>query len=148
MSILRYASPQSRYYQADRDILNDYDNRIDLYNTELKQYRTDAGSYQTKVDAFNETVNTYNSDRDAWKQKAEAYNTAVADWNATGRTTPYNEWSGTVATPGEWFATAPVFEGGGAPVAPLAKLMSTRSSNKPTAALSAVVIPQRRRSRS
>ena len=118
MSILRYASPQSRYYQADRDILNDYDNRIDLYNTALKQYRTDAGSYQTKVDAFNETVNTYNSDRDAWKQKAEAYNTAVADWNATGRTTPYNEWSGTVATPGEWFATAPVFEGGGAPVAP------------------------------
>ena len=43
---------------------------------------------------------------------------AIADWNTTDRTTPYNEWSGTVASPGGWFGTAPVFEGGGAPVAP------------------------------
>jgi hypothetical protein len=118
MSILQYASPQARYYQTDRDILNDYDNRINIYNKALEQYRTDAGSYQTKVDAFNETVNQYNADLDAWKQKAEAYNKAIADWNTTDRTTPYNEWSGTVAPPGEWFGTAPVFEGGGAPVAP------------------------------
>jgi hypothetical protein len=118
MSILQYASPQARYYQADRDILNDYDNRINIYNKALEQYRTDAGSYQTKVDAFNETVNQYNADLDAWKQKAEAYNKAIADWNTTDRTTPYNEWSGTVASPGGWFGTAPVFEGGGAPVAP------------------------------
>ena len=118
MSILQYARPQARYYQADRDILNDYDNRINIYNKALEQYRTDAGSYQTKVDAFNETVNQYNADLDAWKQKAEAYNKAIADWNTTDRTTPYNEWSGTVASPGGWFGTAPVFEGGGAPVAP------------------------------
>ena len=118
MSILQYASPQARYYQADRDILNDYDNRINLYNKALEQYRTDAGAYQTKVDAFNETVNKYNADLNAWKQKAEAYNKKIADWNATDRTTPYNQWSGTVASPGKWFGTAPVFKGGDAPVAP------------------------------
>ena len=118
MSILQYAAPQARYYKSDRDIMNDYDNRINIYNKALEQYKTEAGVYQGKVDAFNKTIEDYNKELEDWRTKAEAYNAATATWNETDRTTPYTEWSGYVESPGEWFKTAPVFQGGDAPVAP------------------------------
>ena len=118
MSILRYATPEARYYQYDRDIMEDYDNRINLYNTALDKYKTEAGSYQTLVDAHNAKVNQYNTDLENWRNNANAYNEAIAAWNETDRTTPYEEWANSVASPGEWVGTAPVFEGGSAPVAP------------------------------
>jgi hypothetical protein len=118
MSILRYATPEARYYQYDRDIMKDYDNRINLYNTALDKYKTEAGSYQTLVDAHNAKVNQYNTDLENWRNNANAYNEAIAAWNETDRTTPYEEWANSVASPGEWVGTAPVFEGGSAPVAP------------------------------
>lgn len=118
MSILNYASPEARYYETDRKIMEDYDNRINIYNAALEKYKTAATDYQGKVDAFNKTVNDYNAELEAWKTKAGNYNTAIENWNKTDRTTPYEEWSGYVASPGEWFKTAPVFAGGAAPVAP------------------------------
>ena len=118
MSILRYASPEARYYQYDRDIMEDYDNRINIYNTALDKYKTEAGSYQTLVDAHNAKVNQYNTDLENWRNNANAYNEAIAAWNQTDRTTPYEEWANSAASPGEWVGTAPVFEGGSAPVAP------------------------------
>ena len=118
MSILRYASPEARYYQYDRDIMKDYDNRINIYNTALDKYKTEAGSYQTLVDAHNAKVNQYNTDLENWRNNANAYNEAIAAWNETDRTTPYDEWEGSMSSPGEWVGTAPVFEGGSAPVAP------------------------------
>jgi len=118
MSILNYASPEARYYENDRKIMEDYDNRINIYNAALEKYKTAATDYQGKVDAFNKTVNDYNAELEAWKTKAGNYNTAIENWNKTDRTTPYEEWSGYVASPGEWFKTAPVFAGGPAPVAP------------------------------
>lgn len=118
MSILQYASPQARYYKSDRDIMADYDNRINIYNAALEKYKGEAGVYQGKVDAFNKTIEDYNKELEDWRRKAQAYNTAIEAWNQTDRTTPYTEWSGYAASPGEWFKTAPVFEGGTAPVAP------------------------------
>jgi hypothetical protein len=118
MSILQYASPQARYYKSDRDIMADYDNRINIYNAALEKYKGEAGVYQGKVDAFNKTIEDYNKELEDWRTKAQAYNTAIEAWNQTDRTTPYTEWSGYVSSPGEWFKTAPVFEGGTAPVAP------------------------------
>jgi len=118
MSILQYASPQARYYKSDRDIMADYDNRINIYNAALEKYKGEAGVYQGKVDAFNKTIEDYNKELEDWRRKAQAYNTAIEAWNQTDRTTPYTEWSGYAASPGDWFKTAPVFEGGTAPVAP------------------------------
>ncbi len=118
MSILQYASPEARYYKYDRDIMEDYDNRINIYNEALQQYQTQAGEYQGLVDTHNELVNQYNADLEAWREKANAYNEAIAAWNQTDRTTPYEEYSGYAPSPGEWVGTAPVFEGGAAPVAP------------------------------
>ena len=118
MSILQYASPQARYYNYDRDIMEDYDNRIDIYNTALGEYKDKAGVYQGKVDDFNKTIEDYNAGLETWREKANAYNAAIEAWNKTDRTTPYSEWSGNAASPGEWLKTAPVFEGGDAPVAP------------------------------
>ena len=118
MSILQFASPQARYYRADRDIMEDYDNRINIYNKALGEYKDAAGVYQGKVDAFNTVIEDYNKELDDWRSKAQAYNTAIETWNQTDRTTPFTDWSGYVASPGEWFKTAPVFEGGDAPVAP------------------------------
>ena len=116
--IIQYASPQARYYQYDRDIMEDYDNRINIYNTALDKYKTEAGAYQELVDAHNAAVNAYNADLEDWRTKANAYNDAIAAWNATDRTTPYDDWSDAVSSPGEWVGTAPVFQGGDAPVAP------------------------------
>ena len=118
MSILQFASPQARYYRADRDIMEDYDNRINIYNKALGEYKDAAGVYQGKVDAFNTVIEDYNKELEDWRSKAQAYNTAIETWNQTDRTTPFTDWSGYVASPGEWFKTAPVFEGGDAPVAP------------------------------
>ena len=118
MSILQYASPEARYYKYDRNIMEDYDNRINIYNEALGQYQTQAGEYQAQVDAHNALVNQYNADLEAWREKANAYNEAIAAWNQTDRTTPYEDYSGYAPSPGEWVGTAPVFEGGSAPVAP------------------------------
>jgi len=116
--IIQYASPQARYYKYDRDIMEDYDNRINIYNTALDKYKTEAGAYQELVDAHNAAVNAYNADLEDWRTKANAYNDAIAAWNATDWTTPYDDWADSVASPGEWVGTAPVFQGGDAPVAP------------------------------
>ena len=119
MSILRYATPESRYYQYDRDIMKDYDNRINIYNTALEEYQAAAGPYQELVDAHNKQVEQYNADLADWRKKADAYNAAIEAWNKTDRTTPYDEnYSGFAPSPGNWSGTAPVFEGGAAPVAP------------------------------
>jgi len=104
--IIQYASPQARYYKYDRDIMEDYDNRINIYNTALDKYKTEAGAYQELVDAHNAAVNAYNADLEDWRTKANAYNDAIAAWNATDRTTPYDDWADSVASPGEWVGTA------------------------------------------
>ena len=119
MGIIDYASPEARYYEADRAIMDDYDNRIDIYNAALEKYKSQAGDYQAKVDAHNKLIEDYNAKLQDWRNKAEAYNAAIAKWNETDRTVAYDpNWSGYVASPGEWFGTAPVFEGGAAPTAP------------------------------
>lgn len=119
MSIVGYASPEYDFYKYDRDIMDDYDNRIKTYNAALTQYQTDAGAYQGLVDDFNDNqIKPWNDKLAKWNEDRTAYNAAIEAWNATDRTTPYEEWSGTVASPGEFTDTAPVFEGGAAPVAP------------------------------
>ena len=119
MSIVGYASPEYDFYKFDRDIMDDYDNRIKTYNSALTQYQTDAGAYQALVDDFNlNQIEPWNAQLAKWNEDREAYNAAIEAWNATDRTTPYEEWSDTVASPGEFTSTAPVFEGGPAPVAP------------------------------
>jgi len=119
MSIVGYASPEYDFYKFDRDIMDDYDNRIKTYNSALTQYQTDAGAYQSLVDDFNlNQIEPWNAQLAKWNEDREAYNAAIEAWNATDRTTPYEEWSDTVASPGEFTSTAPVFEGGPAPVAP------------------------------
>ena len=119
MSIVGYASPEYDFYKYDRDIMDDYDNRIKTYNAALTQYQTDAGAYQGLVDDFNlNQIEPWNAQLAKWNEDREAYNAAIEAWNATDRTTPYEEWSDTVASPGEFTSTAPVFEGGAAPVAP------------------------------
>ena len=119
MSIVGYASPEYDFYKYDRDIMDDYDNRIKTYNAALTQYQTDAGAYQGLVDDFNNNqIAPWNDKLAKWNEDREAYNAAIEAWNATDRTTPYEEWSDTVASPGEFTDTAPVFEGGPAPVAP------------------------------
>lgn len=118
MSLLQYYSPEARFYQRDRDIMDNYDTRITAYNKALEEYKPKAAEYQNKIDAFNTEVAAYNKALDDWKAQAEAYNASIEKWNATDRTTPYTEWSGTVAAPGAWNREQPVFSGGEAPVAP------------------------------
>ncbi len=108
MSIVGYASPEYDFYKYDRDIMDDYDNRIKTYNSALTQYQTDAGAYQGLVDDFNTNqIKPWNDKLAKWNEDRTAYNAAIEAWNATDRTTPYEEWSGTVASPGEFTDTAP-----------------------------------------
>ena len=119
MSIVNYASPEYRFYDTDKKIMEDYDNRIGIYNTALGEYNTQAGDYQKLVDDFNTNqIEPWNAKLAQWQQDRETYNAAIEKWNATDRTTPYESWSGTVTSPGNFESTAPVFEGGAAPVAP------------------------------
>ena len=119
MSIVNYASPEYRFYDTDKKIMEDYDNRIGIYNTALGEYNTQAGDYQKLVDDFNTNqIEPWNANLAQWQQDRETYNAAIEKWNATDRTTPYESWSGTVTSPGNFESTAPVFEGGAAPVAP------------------------------
>ncbi len=119
MSIVNYAAPEYRYYDTDRKIMEDYDNRINIYNTALGDYNTQAAEYQKLVDDFNTNqIEPWNAKLAQWQKDRELYNAAIEKWNATDRTTPYESWSGTVTSPGNFTSTAPVFEGGAAPVAP------------------------------
>ena len=119
MSIVNYAAPEYRYYDTDRKIMEDYDNRINIYNTALGDYNTQAAEYQKLVDDFNTNqIDPWNANLAQWQKDRELYNAAIEKWNATDRTTPYESWSGTVKSPGNFTSTAPVFEGGAAPVAP------------------------------
>jgi len=119
MSIVNYAAPEYRYYDTDRKIMEDYDNRINIYNTALGDYNTQAAEYQKLVDDFNTNqIEPWNANLAQWQKDRELYNAAIEKWNATDRTTPYESWSGTVKSPGNFTSTAPVFEGGAAPVAP------------------------------
>lgn len=119
MSIVNYASPEYRFYDTDKKIMEDYDNRIGIYNTALGDYKTQAGEYQKLVDDFNTNqIEPWNANLAQWQKDRETYNAAIEKWNATDRTTPYESWSGTVTSPGNFTSTAPVFEGGSAPVAP------------------------------
>lgn len=99
--------------------MEDYDNRINIYNTALGDYNTQAAEYQKLVDDFNTNqIEPWNANLAQWQKDRELYNAAIEKWNATDRTTPYESWSGTVTSPGNFTSTAPVFEGGAAPVAP------------------------------
>ena len=69
--IINYLQPQARYYSADKEILENYDDRIDIYNKALEDYKTQAGIYQGRVDDYNAVVKAYNDDLDAWKKSAE-----------------------------------------------------------------------------
>ena len=59
--LLSRATPEARYYDYDRKIMEDYDNRINIYNDALKQYQSDYDVYKGKVDAHNELANAYNT---------------------------------------------------------------------------------------
>ena len=105
--IINYLQPQARYYSADKEILENYDDRIDIYNKALEDYKTQAGIYQGRVDDYNAVVKAYNDDLDAWKKSAEAYNAAIAKWNEGPRTTAYEDMDYYVASPGEWTKKSP-----------------------------------------
>ena len=59
MSILQYASPTGEYSSYDRDIFEDYDNRIGTYNKALTEYKAlaepyqDTSTYETGIETCN-----------------------------------------------------------------------------------------------
>jgi len=112
MSILQYASPTGEYSSYDRDIFEDYDNRIGTYNKALTEYKTLAEPYQGLVDTHNTAIGTYNTQLDKYKVDAAAYNKAVEDYNANPSGTF------TAVSPGQFSGIMPIFQGGEAPVAP------------------------------
>ena len=114
MSILQYASPTGEYSSYDRDIFEDYDNRIGTYNKALTEYKALAEPYQGLVDTHNTAIGTYNTQLDKYKVDAAAYNKAIEEFNAGPRTTEYAG----PASPGEFSGIMPIFQGGEAPVAP------------------------------
>jgi len=114
MAITQYASPEYRYSDYDTGIMEDYDNRINTYNTALTEFQALAEPYQGLVDTYNTQIGTYNTDLDAYKTDANAYNAAIAEYNAGPRT---EEYAGP-ASPGAFTGVVPIFEGGAAPVAP------------------------------
>ncbi len=114
MSIVQYASPEYRYSDYDTEIMKDYDDRINTYNTALTEYQALAEPYQGLVDTYNTQIGTYNTALDTYKADADAYNAAVAEYNAGPRT---EEYAGP-ASPGQFTGVVPIFEGGAAPVAP------------------------------
>ena len=58
--LLAQATPQAQYYDYDRKIMEDYDNRAKIYSDAYDKYKTDFADYQTKVDDFNLMVDQYN----------------------------------------------------------------------------------------
>jgi hypothetical protein len=117
-NLFSQVSPENRYYNYDREIMEDYDNRINIYNDALNKYKTEAGDYQSLADAHNTRINDYNDSLTAYREQADAYNSAINRFNEGPRTTPYADVDYYVASPGEFLSTAPVFEGGARPVAP------------------------------
>lgn len=117
-TLFSQVSPENRYYSYDREIMEDYDNRINIYNDALNKYKTEASDYQTLADAHNARINDYNDSLTAYREQADAYNAAINRFNEGPRTTPYADVDYYVASPGEFLSTAPVFEGGARPVAP------------------------------
>lgn len=117
-TLFSQVSPENRYYSYDREIMEDYDNRINIYNDALNKYKTEASDYQTLADAHNARINDYNDSLTAYREQADAYNAAINRFNEGPRTTPYADVGYYVASPGEFLSTAPVFEGGARPVAP------------------------------
>ena len=51
--LLARATPQAQYYDYDRKIMEDYDNRAKIYSDAFDKYQKDFADYQTKVDEFN-----------------------------------------------------------------------------------------------
>jgi hypothetical protein len=117
-NLFSQVSPENRYYNYDREIMEDYDNRINIYNDALNKYKTEASDYQSLADAHNTRINDYNDSLTAYREQADAYNSAINRFNEGPRTTPYADVDYYVASPGEFLSTAPVFEGGARPVAP------------------------------
>jgi hypothetical protein len=115
--IINYLQPESRYYSQDKAALEDYDKRIEQYNTLRDQYVTDFGIYEGRVGDFNKTVEDYNTRLNAWKKQAEDYNKAIEKWNEGARTTPFENVDYYVERPSEWSETAPQF-GYSPPTAP------------------------------
>ena len=58
--LLAQATPQAQYYDYDRKIMEDYDNRAKIYSDAFDKYQKDFADYQTKVDDFNLMVDQYN----------------------------------------------------------------------------------------
>ena len=114
MSILQYASPTGEYSSYDREIFEDYDNRIGTYNKALTAYKELAEPYQGLVDTHNTNIGAYNTQLDKYKLDAAAYNKAIEEFNAGPRTTEYAG----PASPGQFTGVMPIFQGGEAPVAP------------------------------
>jgi hypothetical protein len=59
--LLAQATPQAQYYDYDRKIMEDYDNRAKIYNEAYDKYKKDFEDYQKKVDDFNLLVDQYNT---------------------------------------------------------------------------------------
>ena len=120
--LLSRATPEARYYDYDRKIMEDYDNRINIYNDALKQYQSDYDVYKGKVDAHNELANAYNTRLQDYTKQAEDYNAAVQKYLERyqgGQGGPSFKDSGFyVEKPGEFNESAPIFKGGDEPTAP------------------------------
>ena len=58
--LLAQATPQAQFYDYDRKIMEDYDNRAKIYSDAFDKYQKDFADYQTKVDDFNLMVDQYN----------------------------------------------------------------------------------------
>tara|TARA_R100001440_G_scaffold75005_1_gene101193 strand:- start:1 stop:1704 length:1704 start_codon:yes stop_codon:yes gene_type:complete len=58
--LLAQATPQAQYYDYDRKIMEDYDNRAKIYSDAFDKYQKNFADYQTKVDDFNLMVDQYN----------------------------------------------------------------------------------------
>ena len=59
--LLAQATPQAQYYDYDRKIMEDYDNRAKIYSDAYDKYKKDFEDYQKKVDDFNLLVDQYNT---------------------------------------------------------------------------------------
>ncbi|MEL0015344.1 MAG: hypothetical protein VW715_09020 [Rhodospirillales bacterium] len=118
LDILAMASPEARYYKRDRDIMEDYDTKINEYNTALEAYKPLAAQYQSAIDSYNEQVNAFNTGLEKYKADAAAFNEAIAKYNEGPRTTPYEEMDYYVERPADFTLTQPEFTGGDEPVAP------------------------------
>ena len=57
--LLARAIPEARYYDYDRKIIEDYDNRGKIYSDAYDKYKSDFDIYQGKVDDYNLLVDQY-----------------------------------------------------------------------------------------